>query len=240
MAQTSYPFDNLDTTESQYSQLFKRLQLTGVSGNPSSADLRVSANSSGMQVTVAAGFAIVRGHAYQSDTEETLSIAASATNPRRDLVVLRLDPSANSATLAVKTGTPASSPSDPSLTQTEEGVYEMALARVTVPANAVTVSASDVLDRRTFTGTQVGRWQTSLRPASPESGQVGFNTSVNLLEYWDGDEWVSVGKYNDAVTASQISSQEQALFNVGRINGSRISVQQTAPSSPSTGDLWFW
>lgn len=240
MAQTSYPFDNLDTTESQYSQLFKRLQLTGVSGNPSSTDLRVSANSSGMQVTVATGFAIVRGHAYQSDAEETLTIAAAASNPRRDLVVLRLDPSANTVTLAVKTGTPASSPSDPSLTQTEEGVYEMALARVTVPANAVTVSASDVLDRRTFMGTQVGRWQTSLRPASPEAGQVGFNTSVTLLEYWDGSSWVSVGKNNDAVTASQISSQEQALFNVGRINGSRISVQQTAPSSPSTGDLWFW
>lgn len=240
MAQTSYPFDNLDTTETQYSQLFKRLQLTGVAGNPTSNDLKVSANSSGMQVKVAPGFAIIRGHAYNSDVEETLTIAASATNPRRDLIVLRLDPSANSALLAVKTGTPATSPTDPNLTQTDEGVYELPLARVTVTANAVTVSSSDVLDRRTFAGTQVGRWQSSLRPETPEYGQLGLNTSIGFLEYWDGDAWVALRKNNDAVTAAQISSQEQALLNVGKINGSKINVQQSAPVGASAGDLWFW
>ena len=240
MTQSSFPFDAQDTTESQYSQLFRRLQLTGVAGSPSTNDLKVSANSSGLQVKVAAGFAIVRGHAYQNDSEVTLTITAAATNPRRDLVVLRLDPSANSIVLAVKAGTPAASPVDPSLTQTDEGVYELALARVTVPANTVTVSASDILDRRTFTGAQVGRWQTSLRPSAPVDGQMGFNTSVGQHEYWDGDEWVLVGKSGDAVTAAQISSGEQALINAGKVNGSKISVQSTAPTSPSVNDLWFW
>lgn len=240
MAQTSYPFDNQDTTESQYSQLFKRLQLTGVSGNPSSTDLKVSANSSGMQVKVAAGFAIVRGHAYNNDAEVTLTITAAATNPRRDLVILRLDPSANSIVLAVKTGTAASSPVDPSLTQTDEGVYELPLARVTVAANSVTVSASDVADRRTFIGTQVGRWQQALRPASPVAPELGFNTSIGMLEYWDGDEWVTVGKNGDAVTASQITAAEQLLLNVGKINGSSIKVTQTAPANPSVNDIYMF
>lgn len=240
MTQTSFPFDDQDTTESQYSQLFRRIQLTGVSGNPTTTDLKVSANSSGMQVKVATGFAIVRGHAYQNDAEVTLDISAASTNPRRDLIILRLDPAANSIVLAVKNGSAASSPSDPTLTQSDEGVFEVALARVTVPANAVTVSASDVLDRRIFIGSQVGNWQTSLRPATPGMGQMGFNTSVGQHEYWDGDDWVLVGKAGDAVTAAQLSNEQQALLNAGKVNGSKVSVQSTAPTSPAVNDLWFW
>lgn len=239
MAQTSYPFDNQDTTETQYSQLFRRLQSSGVAGTPDSTDLKVTADSSGMSVKVAAGFAIVRGHAYRSDAQETLTITASATNPRRDLVVLRLDPSTNSITLAVKAGTPAASPTDPALTQTENDVFEIALARVEVPANAVTITSSNVLDRRTFIGSQFGLWQTALRPTGI-AGRGGFNSSSGRAEVHDGSAWRELAYSGDAVVASQISSGEQANINAGKVNGVKVSVQSTAPSSPSVNDLWFW
>lgn len=247
MTQTSYPFDNQDTTEAQYSQLFRRLQSSGVSGTPGSTDLKVSADSSGMNVKVQAGFAIVRGHAYRSDAEETLTIPAASTNPRRDLVVLRLDPSTNSIVLAVKSGTAATSPSDPSLTQTETDVYELALARVEVAANSVTISASNVTDRRSFLGTQVGIWPSALRPAGA-IGLVGYNTSTNRLEIYNGSAWVSVAQTGDAVTASQISSTEQASIVAGKIrsggssSGADVSifVQSTTPTANAVGDLWFW
>lgn len=239
MTQTSYPFDAQDTTETQYSQLFRRLQSTGVAGTPDTTDLKVTADSSGMSVKVAAGFAIVRGHAYRSDAQETLTITASATSPRRDLVVLRLDPSSNSISLAVKAGTPAASPTDPALTQTENDIFEIALARVEVPANAVTITASNVLDRRTYIGSQFGLWQTALRP-SGVIGRVGFNSSIGKAEVHDGSAWKSLAYEGDPITSSQLSTGEQANINAGKVNGVKVSVQSTAPSNPSVNDLWFW
>jgi len=240
MTQTSYPFDAQDTTEAQYSQLFRRLTYTGVSGAPAGTELKAYGDSSGMTVKVAVGFAIVRGHAYNSDAIVTLNIGSASTNPRRDLVILKLDPSTNSVTLAVKAGTAAASPTDPTLTQTEEGIYELPIARVTVPANAVTISASDVADLRTFLGAQWGRWTTALRPSSPVIGTGGFNTSTVKPEVHNGTTWKSLAYEGDALLASQLSSGEQALLNAGKVNGSKVSVQETAPTSPSVGDLWFW
>ena len=240
MTQTSYPFDNQDTTEAQYSQLFRRLTYTGVSGSPSGTEVKAYADSSGMSVKVAVGFAIVRGHAFNSDAIETLTIGASSTNPRRDLVILKLDPSTNSVSLAIKAGTAAASPTDPTLTQTEEGIYELPIARVTVPANAVTISASDVADLRTFLGAQWGRWTSALRPASPVIGTGGFNTSTVKPEVHNGTTWKALAYDGDAIVANQLSSGEQALLNAGKVNGSKVSVQETAPTSPSVNDLWFW
>lgn len=240
MTQTSYPFDNLDTTETQYSALFRRLQYTGVSGTPATSDLKPYADSSGMTVKVPAGFAIVRGHAYNSDVEETVTIGAAAAQPRNDLIVLRLNPAANSIVLAVKAGTPAVTPSDPALTQTNDDVFELPIARVVVPANAVTISASNVTDLRRFIGQQFGLWTTNLRPASPLPGTSGFNTATGKAEVYDGAAWKQYQFEGAAIAAAQLSASEQLLLNVGRVNGSRFTVSQTAPASPSVGDIWFW
>lgn len=246
MTQTSYPFENANTTEAQYSQLFRRLQVTGVSGSPATTDLKPFGDSSGLQVKVPAGFAVVRGHAYHSDAQETLAIAAAnASNPRNDLVVLRLNPTANTVVLAVLTGTPAATPADPSLTQTDEGTFEVALARVVVAANASTIAAGAVTDLRPFLGTQFGRWTTSTRPSSPVVGTAGYNTATTAAELWDGSAWVS---FTPAVTASLISASEQANITAGKIRAggtssgtaTTIFVQSGSPTANATGDLWFW
>lgn len=246
MTQTSYPFENADTTEAQFSQLFRRLQTTGVSGSPATTDLKPFGDSSGLKVKVPAGFAIVRGHAYKSDAQVELTIdAADATNPRRDLVVLRLDPTANSIVLAVKKGTAASSPTDPSLTQTDEGTYEVALARVAVAAGATTIAAGVVTDLRPFVGTQFGRWTTDTRPASAEVGSAGYNTTSGAPEYWNGSAWTA---FVSSVTASMITAGEQANITAGKIRAGGTSsgtpttvfVQNGTPTANATGDLWFW
>lgn len=219
MAEISYPFDNIDTTEAQYSQLFRRLQSSGVAGDSATSDLKTFANSSGMQVKVPIGVAIVRGHFYFNDAEKTLAIGSASSNPRRDLIVLRLDPTANSITVVVKQGTAAASPSDPSLTQTDEGVFELPIARVTVPANATTISAGDVADLRRFTGDQFGRWTTTLRPAAPRLGQPGFNSSLATPEYWDGTAWVG---FASNIVASAIAVGEQAKIASGTVRSGGI------------------
>lgn len=248
MAQTSYPFDTGSTTETQFSQMFRRMQATGVWGTPAGSELRVLADSTGMQVKVPAGFAFVRGHFYSSDAQETLAIsAANPTNPRRDLVVLRLDPTANSITLAVVAGTAAASPADPTLTQTDAGVWELPLARVAVAAGATTIAAGNVTDLRAFVGGQFRVWTTDTRPSSPTAGTtVGYNTTLGAPELWNGSAWVDL--LPASIPASKISATEQANIAAGRIrpggdpgaSSIRIFVQSGTPTGAAAGDLWFW
>ena len=149
MAQSSFPFENIDTTETQYSYLMRNIGEGVVTGREN--ELVASADGSGMTVDVDTGEALVRGHYYRSNAVETLAIAASdPSNPRVDSVILRLDPVVNSIILAVLTGTAAGSPTAPTLTQTDTGIYEILIATVEVGAGAVVVASEDVTDGRTL------------------------------------------------------------------------------------------
>jgi hypothetical protein len=152
MAQSAWPFENIDTSESQFSQWARNIG-EGVKGSSGGTELKAYGDSSGMQVKVPAGFAMVRGHYYSNTALETLTIAAAhATLARIDSVILELDPSANTILLTVLTGTAASTPAAPTLTQTDTGVYQIRLANVAVAAAATTISAGNVTDTRTFLG----------------------------------------------------------------------------------------
>jgi hypothetical protein len=187
VAITSYPFDSQAVTETDYSRLFREFQSTGVADGVGGTSLYTYADGTGMTVKVNSGFAIVRGHAIYSTATEVLTIAASGTASRVDRVVLKLDPAANSITLAVKTGAAGSTP--PALTQTDTGIYEMTLARVTVGANVTSISAASVQGERKFIGNTVGGWTTDTRPDSPRVGRLGFNQSTSAWEFWNGTAW---------------------------------------------------
>jgi len=152
MAQTSWPFENIDTSETQFSQWARNIG-EGIKTGALN-ELEVFADSSGMQVKAKSGQAMVRGHYYSNTAEESLAIAASdPTNNRIDNVVLELDPSANTIVLKVVTGTPAASPTAPTLTQTDAGIYQIKLAEVLVEATVTTIAADKVTDFRTFMAT---------------------------------------------------------------------------------------
>ena len=243
MAQSSWPFQGVDTTETQYSRLLRHVVTngrSGVNGLPGDNNLKVIADSTGMNVKVQVSGgnsqAIVRGHMYNSTAQETLSIGAANTNPRIDTIVLTLDPSINSIVLAVVAGTAAASPSAPTLTQTDTATYQFPLANVLVAANATTIDAGAVTDRREFV---VDTWTTATRPA-PFQGLIGYNTTISHMEAYTGLAWKQVAFEGDAILANQLSSGEQLNLNVGKINGSRIFVQETAPSSPLPGDIHLW
>jgi hypothetical protein len=149
MAQTSWPFENIDTSETQYSQLFRNLGEGPVEGH--GFELEPYADSTGMNVKVKSGQALVRGHYYDSTGTETIIIpAADSTNPRIDRIVLRLDPTANSILLHRLAGTPNASPSAPALTQTDGAIYDLPLAQVYVAANETIIAPGDVTDERTI------------------------------------------------------------------------------------------
>jgi hypothetical protein len=149
MAQTSWPFENIDTSETQFSLWASNIG-QGVIADKG-LELEPFADSSGMNVKIRDGQALVRGHYYDSTAQETLTIAnADLSNPRIDVVVLRLDPSANSIVLAVVAGTPASSPTAPALTQTVGAVYEFPLAEVRVNAAVATIAPENITDLRSL------------------------------------------------------------------------------------------
>lgn len=104
-----------------------------------------------MNVTVATGAAFVQGRMFEVHTAgETLAIgAADPTNPRIDRIVVKLDNSSavRSASLAVKAGTPAASPTPPAL-QRDGTVWELSLAQVYVAAGATSISAGNITDER--------------------------------------------------------------------------------------------
>lgn len=192
MTQNSFPFENIDTTETQFSKWARNFN-NGVNDEPTGDALEVSAGT-GLAVDVEIGEAMVRGHYYTSDAVESLALAtADATNDRIDTVVLRLDPTGNSITLAVKTGTPAGSPTAPSLVQTDAGIFEQPLADVLVAATSGVPGT--ITDRREFMGTRLGSWTTAGRPIPAGRVLFGFNTTTSGVEFYNTNTsaWAPVG-----------------------------------------------
>ena len=104
-----------------------------------------------MTVTVDTGAMMIQGYMLEGTGLETLSIAAADTsNPRYDRVVVRLDTSVNlDISYAVLTGTPASTPVVPTLTQTAY-IYEVALATILVAAGVTSIVAGNITDERVY------------------------------------------------------------------------------------------
>ena len=102
-------------------------------------------------VKVASGWAFVHGFWYHNDSALTKSLgAADPALDRIDRIILRLDSTTNfKISCEVKAGTPAASPSPPSLTQTD-AIYEISLAQVLVEAGVTSVNNSKITDERSF------------------------------------------------------------------------------------------
>jgi hypothetical protein len=188
MSQTSFPWEDIDTSETQFSQMFRHVN-NGVNGVPTGDELQVVPGFSGLTVDVLPGEAMVRGHYYISTLPVELTLAtADATNDRIDTVVLRMDPVANEIVAVVLTGTPAAVPVAPSLTQVDPyGVFEFPLADVLVEATAGVPGV--ITERRSFMGERVGSWGTAGRPDTAGRPIFGYNTDLGVIEFFDGTGW---------------------------------------------------
>jgi hypothetical protein len=154
LALTSFPFDSTPTYEAQWRKMAEHWLSTGVLRGELN-QFQVSADGSGMTVSVATGKAWIKGQYVESDAVAALSIdAADPSNPRIDRVILRntfgAPGAGGSIALAVLKGTAAGSPAAPALTQSA-AVWEISLAQVRVDAGAVVVAADKVTDERTLT-----------------------------------------------------------------------------------------
>ena len=165
MAVTYFPFDSLSAENrdrAANSQIFADYLKSFFSDGifpvldqfPNMHQLAVHAsNPAGMSVVVDTGMGLISGRQYAQDAERTLQIpAADISLPRKDRIVLRMDLNTQyrNNELYVVAGTAASSPQPPALTRNNV-VYELALATISVAANATSITAADITDERANT-----------------------------------------------------------------------------------------
>lgn len=134
-----------------------------------------------MSVVVTPGDAWINGYFYRNDSDLTLNIdAADATNPRIDLVILRLDTVADRIIEAtVKKGTAATSPSAPALTQDSQ-IWEIALAEVQVNAGVTSVGSGDITDQSSEAVPRNAAKKSSL--VSHEEDTTPHDAATNLVK----------------------------------------------------------
>lgn len=176
----------------------------GYGVGPVTGDLLVTQNGTpNMSVNVAAGHVWIDGtesatqgayHGYNDATKNLVIAASDPTNPRKDLVVAKVQDAAysgavNAWTLAVVTGTPAASPAEPAVP-----ANAVVLAMINVAALATTITNANITDRRRracgLSGVAV--CTSTSRPAAPYAGQEIFETDTNLLKVWSGTAWEDV------------------------------------------------
>lgn len=146
-------FDSLDgdrvTLAADFAAFFKAIAGTGFISN-FQAELEVTENNpQDMSVLISEGAAMLEGYYYQIyDEAKEISIsAADATNDRIDRIVIRLDLPNRLIEADVLTGTPAASPTAPSLTR-DSDTYEISLAQILVAANTTDITTGDITDER--------------------------------------------------------------------------------------------
>ena len=204
MAEQSFPFENIDTTESQFSQWALNFQETGVQGSPTGTELGITVTGSDLNLTVAAGQAFIRGHYYINTDSLVLPVTSAGVNTRIDIVVVELDPEANTIVTKIVSGEAVSAdPVAPTLTQSATGVYQLPISTLTIPTSTVAITAGMLVDTRTFMGNRIGIWTTATRPANPTAYQtLGYNTTIGSHESWNGTGWV--GFFDPISTAGDL------------------------------------
>ena len=157
----SWPFDSTVTSDTEGNPIYSRAYSADVLSrilqkyfsngvfNDVSTGLQV-VEATGMTVTVKAGDALINGKHFYEESDRTLAVqSASAMLDRIDTVVVRLNLALEALTidLYVVEGTPAATPTAPSLTR-NASVYELGIANLFITKNTTTISQAKITDTR--------------------------------------------------------------------------------------------
>lgn len=202
MAITSGFFNSLNGDRlynaEQMSEYFKGIISDGVAENIGGA-LQVLSGS-GMTVNVQSGRAFIDCRWLENNAVETVDItAAHATLKRYTAVVVRLDYSNRIMSITTKDGTPAITPTKPSMTRNEQ-LYEMCLAYVLVEPGATSISQSKITDTRAnknLCGWVTGVIEQVDTTTLFNQWEAAYNENIGEMESWEDtqktafEEWLS-------------------------------------------------
>jgi len=131
-------------TSDSFEYWLKKFFTTGVFAN----ELAVTADGSSMVVSVGAGYCNVDGKVrfFENSTSLTLSVA-HGTYARIDSVVVERNDTERDITIKLVEGTASASPA-PVEPVRSNGVYQLVLARITVPAGTTRIAQANIEDCR--------------------------------------------------------------------------------------------
>lgn len=171
------------------------------------SDLQVLAQTTAnMTVRVTAGRCFILGsentyqgsyHCFNDATVNLTVTAASATLPRKDIVVARVYDAFYSGVqnlwaLEVIAGTPAAAPTEPAVPDNT-----LKLASIDVAANATAINTSNIVDRRILVTSALNSGTlavtSSTRPGSPFPGMEIYETDTGIKRIWTGTKWRWMG-----------------------------------------------
>lgn len=198
-----------------------------------------------MAVLVKSGHCMIPGsegsiqgaYSAMNDADVTLSIsAAHATLNRIDSVVFKVEDSAysggvNQASLVVVTGTPASSPSAPTLP-----ANSLELAQVSIVALDTSITNGEITDKRNYLAGIGGVifCTSTTRPASGNiiESQLIYETDTDKIQAWDGAAWNEVWNKTwtqawTSFTTAWTGSVSNPVIGNGTIAGAYIKIGRT-------------
>lgn len=152
VALQTFPTNRNDANEAEWNLLGSGLAPNGVIWGARNS-FAVYADSTGLQVKVPTGRAIVSGFMADMPAQQTLAVdTPHATNTRIDRVILRCDLNTPvTVSLLILTGSPSSTPVPPALNSTD-----LPLAQVVVdPLPSASIAAGKVTRERLWSGTSL-------------------------------------------------------------------------------------
>lgn len=193
-------------------------------------ELQVYANSTGMVVSVKTGACMVRTHRGMNLLTETeLPIeAADATYGRVDLVVARavyaVAPNSYMC-LDVLKGAPSSSPVAPILTQTAGVLWEIPLAEVYIGAGAVTITAGNVTDKRSFSVLPIRMGGTGGATPQEALANIIGGSALPIVNGGTGADDVAEARGNLGVTAlfNATSGHDHDGIDSKKVDGANLA-----------------
>ena len=199
--------------------------LAGVSGQ-----MKVTAGS-GLSVSIAPGKAWYNRRWALNDAAVTLSLdAAHATLPRIDVVVLELDETARSFSFKIVKGTPDASPIYTALTDNAT-VHQYALANVTVPGGASSISNSNIDDARV-----IATVVSELINGYPR--YTGLTETTEDHRTWNVE--IRAGRLSPSITLPDVPEYGSASAEIRYIfTAASASASFTAPSNYILGQYNF-
>lgn len=104
--------------------------------------------SGGRQITVSSAQFVIDGFVGFFKSPQSVIVDIGDGSVRKDLLILRKVQAEGDIYLCIKRGIPSPNPEPPKLTQNMNGIYEIALAEISVQANSQTISQGDIKDVR--------------------------------------------------------------------------------------------
>lgn len=171
--------------------------------------------SGGRQITVSSAQFVIDGFVGFFKSPQSVIVDIGDGSVRKDLLILRKVQAEGDVYLCIKRGIPSPNPEPPKLTQNMNGIYEIALAEISVQANSQTISQSDIKD---------------VRP-------TGFLSIIDMI-YPIGSIYTSLDKDFDPNNTWQGTKWEllkEGIFIEATQNSNQVSIETPAGLPNITG-----